>query len=411
MATMQATDVRKRLAAAGSSAPLWLALGLAAWGGLVSVALALLAADPPRAGDDLALLLSAGRDIAAGRSPYDEAIVRGASPAATNLFFSYPPPVAQVMRFVGEGSLPVVLAGLGLAAAASLAVVVVALRRELAPRWPGRTTALAALAVAPLVLPFGIAVLFGNLDALFPFVYGAAVLGAVGRPGWPGIAGVSVALAAVAKLYPAGLGLWFVVRAVRERTRPTSAGRVAAAALATGMVVLTASLLLGGVQPWIDWIAVARVVAGADIVDPRNMGPAAHLALLVGAGEGAARTLHVGVLVVAVAAIVGAAWRLQDGIGSLAVAAVGSLVLLPVSWYHYPAALIPFGFAAVMRDPAPRIVWTVAGAGLLATLGIATPALLWAGVALILVAALRPSWVRAARPRPDRGREEASRPG
>ncbi len=411
MATMEGNDVTKRLAAIGRSVLPWLGLGLVAWGGLGWLALDLLSADPPRAGEDLALLLSAGRDIAAGRSPYDEAIIAGATPAATNLFFSYPPPVAQVMRFLAGASLPVVLAGLAAAAAASLAIVAVAMRRQLAPRWPERPTALAALAIAPLVLPFGIAVLFGNLDALFPFVYGAAALGAVGRPGWPAIAGASVALAAIAKLYPAGLGLWFLVRAVRDRTPGSLAGRVATSALATGIAVLTASLVLGGPQPWLDWLAVARVVAGSDVVDPRNMGPAAQLALVAGAGEGVARTLHLGVMGVALVAIVGAAWRVRDPVGSLAVAAVASLVLLPVSWYHYPAALIPFGIAAVMRDPSPRTVRTVAGAGLLATLGIATPALLWAGVALLLAAALRPRRISSADPLPDRRREEAPRPG
>jgi hypothetical protein len=42
-----------------------------------------------------------------------------------------------------------------------------------------------------------------------------------------------------------------------------------------------------------------------------------------------------------------------------------------------------------MRDPSVRTLWLVAGAGVLATIGIAVPVLLWASVVLVVVAAHR----------------------
>ncbi len=389
MAAMPATSVATRRAANRPVLPIWLLIGAVAWGGLLWIAAGLLAVDPPRAGDDLALLLEAGHEIAAGRSPYDQAIVGGATPAAPELFFSYSPPVGQAMRLLAGVSLVVVLAGLALAAVSSLGVVIVTLRRRLAPTWPERETVVAALAIAPLILPFGVAMLFGNVDALFPFVYGAALLAALGTGRWPIVGGVAVALAAVAKLYPAGLGLWFLARAVRDRSRTSAAATAVVAAIATGLVVVGASLVVGGTRLWLDWLAVARVVAGSEVVDPRNLGPAAQVALLLSGGEAVARMLHLGVLVSAVIAILAAAWRVRDTVASLALAGAATLVLLPVSWYHYPAALIPYGAAAVMRDPSVRTLWLVAGAGVLATIGIAVPVLLWASVVLVVVAAHR----------------------
>lgn len=369
--------------------PLWIAVAILAWGGLAWIAAGLLASDPPRAGFDLELLLRAGREVSAGRSPYDSAIAAGGAPDATRLFYSYPPVVGQAFALVGQVPLPVALVALALASAAGLGAVVAGLRRFFVPWIPVASAVVPAVAAAPLVLPFGVAVLFGNIDALFPFVYGAAVLGALGASRWPLVGGAALAAAAVTKIYPAGLGLWFLTRAVRDRRRGAGgpAERTLLAAIVAGCALLAVSVLVGGFGPWQDYASVARVVAGADLVDPRNMGPAAQVALLAGGGEELARTLHIGVLVLAVGAIGWAAWWLDDPVESLAVAAVATLVLLPVTWYHYPAALIPFGAAAVLRDRQPRTIGLVTGAGVLAALGIAAPVLLWVGAGLVILAA------------------------
>ena len=49
---------------------IWLLVGGLGWAGLLALGLALLAKDPPQAGFDLALILDAGRRVAAGVSPY-----------------------------------------------------------------------------------------------------------------------------------------------------------------------------------------------------------------------------------------------------------------------------------------------------------------------------------------------------
>ena len=75
--------------------PVWLGLGIVGWAGLAWLAVQMYSTTPRSAAFDLELLLQAGRDVAAGRSPYDPAMVAGGVPGAADLFYSYPPPVAQ----------------------------------------------------------------------------------------------------------------------------------------------------------------------------------------------------------------------------------------------------------------------------------------------------------------------------
>jgi hypothetical protein len=379
----------------------WIGLAAIGWGGVGWLGLSLLGADPPRAGFDLGLVLEAGRAVAGGRSPYDPAIIDGSAPAAVRLFYSYPPPIAQVASLLAPLPLGAVLAGLGVLAVGGLAVVTGALRRYFAP-WLATLAAVGPVVGAgAVVLPFAIAILFGNLDALFPFVYGAALLGALNAGRWPMIAGAAIAAASVGKIYPAGLGLWFLVREARARiasgqSTPQRHGTVLGVAVGTGALVVLASVLAGGVQTWVDYATVARVVAGAELVDPRNFGPAAQVAMWLGGGEGLARTLHVGVLVLAIGAIAWAAWWIDDPVHSLTVAATASLVLLPITWYHYAAALIPFAVAAVMRERSPRTLGLVAAAGGLAAVGIVSAPVLWLAAGSV-VAATRPARADAER--------------
>src|SRR5204862_7029998 len=110
-----------------------------------------------------------------------------------------------------------------------------------------------------------------------------------------------------------------------------------------------ASLFFGGIGPWLDYAAVAGTAARADFVVRNNIGPAALVAGLFGVGEEGARILQGLVVAIAGASAVAAAWRVPDRVASLAIAATGSLVVLPVTWFHYPAPLIPFATVAVLR--------------------------------------------------------------
>jgi hypothetical protein len=105
------------------------------------------------------------------------------------------------------------------------------------------------------------------------------------------------------------------------------------------------------------------------------------------------RVIHLGVLTAAVLATAWAAWSRRDVVESLGVAAVASLAILPVTWIHYPAALIPFMIAVLVRSHASDRPTTalIAGAGAALFLAIALTPLLWVGIGLFLLALLRDS--------------------
>lgn len=370
----------------------WLVVGVIGWAGVVWLGLQLYATTPPSAGFDLELLLEGGRRVAAGLSPYDPAMRGGASPGAPSLFYSYPPPVAQVLALVAGVPSPVMLVAWGVAAVLGLLFVADRLRRLLAPDLAPRAVLIPVLAVAPLVFPFAVGLLFGNLNVFFPLLYGLMLIAVIDGSRPARIAGGVALTVAALKLHPASLGLWFLVRGFRQRrdgARPT-AWLVVAAALGAGAVVILASLAIGGTGPWVDYLAVIRAGSGADIVDPRNAAPAAQIALVTGGGESLARVLQVVVSVGAVALTAGVAWRRRDPVVSLALAAVASLVTLPVTWYHYPSALIPFAIAAMLRSRGtPRARTTTlltGGAAVVAVASIAWLPLLWVGVGLLLLA-------------------------
>ena len=95
------------------------------------------------------------------------------------------------------------------------------------PRRPG-ADALKAVAIAALVLPFSVAVLFGNLDAW----YGARVRrtragrrrGAVHTRRGRSRAAIALGIVSVAKLHPASLLVWLLARAIVDRRGPARAG-------------------------------------------------------------------------------------------------------------------------------------------------------------------------------------------
>ena len=364
-------------------------VGIVGWLGLLWIGATLYAASPPKAGFDLELLLGAGRDVAAGRSPYDPALVAGTAPVAESLFYSYPPVVAQLMAAFAALPSPVMLVAWDAAAVAGLAAVAVALARRFAPDLPSRAVALPVVALAPLCFPFAIGLLFGNLDVFFPLLYGTMLLAVAPgtTPAVQGAGGVALATAAIAKLHPASLGVWFGVRGLGG-DRPS--GRVFLIALGIGLVVLVASVLIGGVPAWTDYVAVVRAGSSADLVDPRNAGPAAQLALLLGAGDGFARTAQIAVSLGVLAVTLLAARRGGDPVERLGWAAAASLATLPVTWFHYPSAMIPFGIAALLRgrgtSAAGRIRILIAAALVVAAVAIALLPLIWVAIGLVLAA-------------------------
>jgi hypothetical protein len=367
-----------------------LIVGVVGWIGLIWIGASLYASTPPKAGFDLELLLGAGRDVVALRSPYDPALVAGVAPVAESLFYSYPPVVAQAMALVAWIPSPVAFVAWDVAAVAGLAVIAAALGRRLAPARPTASIVIPVVAVAPLCFPFAIGLLFGNLDVFFPLLYGAMLLAVM--PGTSSAAadragGLALAAASIAKLHPASLVAWFGVRGLGGDRRST---RVLAVAVVLGAGLLAVSLLVFGVATWADYLAVVRAGSNADLVDVRNAGPAVQLALLLGQDDRFARTAQIAVTATVLVITVLAARRGGDPVERLAWAAAASLATLPVTWFHYPSALIPFGLAALLRSsgtPAAGAVrgW-IAGALVMAALAIAILPLLWLAIGLVLVA-------------------------
>ena len=368
----------------------WLALALVGWGGLAVLAGRMVATFPPTAGFDLELLLGAGRRVAAGLSPYAASMLGGRPPSAEDLFYSYPPPVAQAMSPIAGISLAAALLGLAVVSVGGLGIVTGLAARRIEPDRPAASAVLPVVAVAPFVFPFAVALLFGNLDATFPLLYGLIALGALsGGRGSTIAGGAALAIAAV-KLYPASLGIWFVARGFRERD---GSGRLVGVAVAIWLAIAAASILAGGPGPWRDYLDAVRSGASAELVDPRNIGPAAQLAALLSGGENLARAVQVGVSIGAVILIAAAALWLRDPLQSVTLAATASLVMLPVTWFHYPAALLPFAVMAWLRvraDGRPGSVGLpLAAAAIVSAGSIVFPVGLWVAVAAVLLAVHR----------------------
>ena len=362
----------------------WLVAGVVAWFGLAWLAWSQWQGTPPKAGFDLALLLEAARRVTHGLSPYDPAMLAGASPDATSLFYSYPPPVAQAMTLVAWLPDRVVWLGWVLGATAGLGLVAAMIARGYGAN--GLSVAVRVVAVSPLVLPFAIALLFGNLDAWYPLLYGALLLavlpGASNRVRVAG--GAAAAAVTIAKLHPAPLLLWLVAIVVRERHGPT--WRVLLAAAVTGATILAISLLVWGVGPWLDYVQVVRVGSSAQLVDLRNLGPVSLIGQVSGLSGQALAALQLAILVVVLLVSVLAAWRIPDRLTSFTVVSAASLATLPVTWYHYPVAMLPVAIALAIRSPSTR-TWLVA-ALLLVDLAIAIPVLAWLAVLVVVLAAL-----------------------
>jgi hypothetical protein len=379
-------------------------IGAIAWIGLVFIGVRLAQAGPPGVGFDLELLIDAGRNAASGTSMYSGALVAGETVEAQSLFYSYPPFVGQLMALIAWLPSPVILIAWAALATAAMCGVGVLIARRLESEIHPLVVVVPLAALAPLVMPYAIGVLFGNFNVFFPAVYGLVLLAVLATPGdrrTRVAGGIALGIAAATKVHPASLALWFLVRGLRERRdgRRPDAWEVLATAAITGLALVGASVLLGGTQPWLDYVAVVRASSGATLLDHRNYGPAAELGLLLGINEMTVRLFHLVVLTTAVVATVWAAWTRRDVVESLGVGAVASLAILPVTWIHYPAALIPFAVALLVRtranDRSTRLLVAAAGAALF--LAIVVTPLLWVGIGLFLVALFR----RSGNPLPD----------
>lgn len=353
--------------------------GAAGWATFAVMITGMLVRTPPGAGFDFELLLTGGRRVASGLSPYEPAMLAGQSVGITTLFFSYPPLVAQALVPLAGVPSFVVLGALLVAGPLAASAVSGRVARLHGAPLTARDAFLVCLTLLPFWFPFTLAMLFGNLDVLFLAGYGLLLLGVV--PASPSrgsviAAGVALALMSVTKLHPVVLGVWLVARGVREwrgddervwivgPALPRS-WAIAAVSVAVALVVLAASLLVGGLGPWADYLTVLRASTVVDLLDPRNLGPAVQLALLFGLGHDALAPMQGVLVALALGAAVVSALAVNDPIESILWAAFASLVPLPVTWFHHFAVLFPFGVAAVSRAwvsgaARRRVTWLMA---------------------------------------------------
>lgn len=364
--------------------PAWAVLAVVGWSGLLWIGTLLASQEPSRAGDDLRLLVDAARRLVDGAPLYSTSGV-GEPILAEGLFYSYPPPVAQALVPVSGLPFGLVLLLWGVGATAGLALVA-----RLAGH-PAGGLVLPTLALAPYTMPFVVALLFGNLDAWLPLAYGLVLAGVLKRTRGTALAGgVALGAVAVAKLHPATLILWLVARAA-ERRRRAPEGVIAAIALAVGATIVLVSLLVGGTDPWSDYVAFLRSAAATtDLVSRLNVGPASQAALLLGLDAAAARSIQMAILLGALAISLVAGWKVRDPVVSFGLATTASLVVLPVTWVHYPAALIPVAIAAAARATAtdrPLVGGLLVAALVVAAVAVVVPVLVWIAVGLVLAAA------------------------
>ena len=373
-----------------SSVVFWLPVAAIGWAGFALIATQLASLDPSRLGDDLRLLVDAGIRWRDG-APLYATLPPGTALETESLFYSYPPLVAQAISLVAGIPFPAIFVAWTAGAVAGLWLVAERLGRD------GRAVLWPALALAPYLYPLAVALLMGNLNAWFPVAFGL-VLAAVLASGRATLlaGGTALAIASLAKLHPASLGIWLVVRGVRD-ARSGRSGRalhILAVTGAVGLGLLGISVAMGGLAPWVDYVAFLRESsATADVVSLLNVGPASQVAMALGLSDASARTLQVGITVIAIAGTAIAGWALDDHIESFAWATVASLVVLPVTWFHYPVALLPVALAAASRahGAAWRPSALLLGAAIVtAALAILAPVLVWVA-ALLVLAAVRAS--------------------
>jgi hypothetical protein len=373
------------------------AVAVIGWLGTAALGVALYQSSPRRAAFDLDLVLEAGRRLAAGAPLYGAgAGSGGAALRSVDLFYTSPPPVAQLAGLAA--GIPTWLVAIGLALVAVAGILMVTDRMAAGGSTPMRVGAvLATCAVLPFLFPFSVGLLFGNLSVLVPGALGL-VLVALMRNETTTLmiaAGVMLAVVGIAKIMPAIVVLWLLARWYGNRMDDSrTAGFVLAITALAGSAIVIASVATAGVDAWSQYLGMLRATAAADLLDPRNLGPAASIASLLGLGEAGARLLQVVVLAVAAVATALAARSIRDPVASLSIAATASLVLLPVTWFHYAAALIPFGVASAMRaatEASARAGALVGLALLMAVISVAVPILVWGAVAATIAAA----WVSA----------------
>ena len=232
--------------------------------------------------------------------------------------FYYPPPF--VFAILPLGLLPAAAATwvwLGLSVAMLVGGIAIMPVRPVV-RW-------LTLLLAGLSWPVAYALKLGQVGPLLLFLFAV---------GWrwldrPAAVGISGAFGAVVKIQP-GLTLAWAVLTRRYRAVAIGLGVLAVTAI-------VATVVLGGLGVWQDYVALLRNVSDP-ITTPHNFTPGAA-AYQAGVPTGLATTIQIVSSGLVVAALVVAVVR-TSAEASFIVAVVASQLLSPVLWDHYAMLLL-----------------------------------------------------------------------
>ena len=300
----------------------------------------------PQWGYDFSAYWSAAERVASGSPLYAERQLAGPYPPQGQFLYMYPPFLAAVIApFARLAPVDHRTANLAWALLGSvvlaLSVVGIARLERLA------TTSRRALLVVAAAFAFPPAVgeiVLGNVHIVLLGLLGLAWWG-VRRADARGeaLAGVAIGVAALIKLFPALLVVWFIL---------TGRARSAAWALAAVGVLVLAVLPVTGPRAWLDYpVALLNLSQPVDVTDA--LAPTVWLTPLLGAG--AARAV---VLVTALAAVGWAALRLATR-ASFGVAVTASVLIAPALFHHYLTILV-LPMLLGLAEPGPRR-WVVLG--------------------------------------------------
>jgi len=283
-------------------------------------------------GYDFSAYWTAGGRLIQGDSLYTAAQLAGPYAPQQQFLYLYPPPLAALAAplaalFPTEYRAAAwVWSGLG---ATILIACVLALHRSerLGERYPilagrGRWLLVAGAVAFPPVIG---ELVLGNVHLVLLGLLTLAWLGIRrGTPLGERVAGLVVGVAAVIKVFPALLLVWFLL----TRRYRASAG-VIVGALAVGVVTLPFT----GIDPWLQYPTVlANLAAPADTTD--TLAPTVWLAGPLG--------FTIARIVVTVVGLALIAWsaRSLDLVRSFAVAVTVSVLIAPALYHHYLALLV-----------------------------------------------------------------------
>ena len=303
-------------------AALWVVLGLAF---LVRVAQFLVFSTQEQWGYDFSSYYLAGADVLAGRSPYDPFQLQGPYSPQVPGQYIYPPAFAVAVApfsalFSDYREANWLWAGVG--AVVLVAVVVGVGRRELAfARRDLALLLLAAFAFAPVIGEL----VMGNVHLLIlGLMAGTWLAVRDGRARGEIVGGALVGVAALIKIFPGVVILWFLL---------TGRIRAAVAALITIAILVVLTLPIIGLEPWLQYPTVllnlGTPVDTQDVLAPSVWLSAALPPLLA----------RIVVTTAGVALVVWAVARRSEPV-SFAVAVAVSILIAPALYQHYLALLV-----------------------------------------------------------------------